>query len=85
MILWVQTGFATRGRGERSGCKGEIFFMKNERFERYIYMGVTAILVLIAAVFVVVSVSGAGGSVRLSGKDPVRSGPCDLWRGSCNF
>ena len=27
--------------------------MKNERFERYIYMGVTAILVLIAAVFVV--------------------------------
>ena len=29
------------------------FFMKNERFERYIYMGVTAILVLIAAVFVV--------------------------------
>ena len=36
-----------------SGCKGEIFFMKNERFERYIYMGVTAILVLIAAVFVV--------------------------------
>ena len=53
MILWVQTGFATRGRGERSGCKGETFFMKNERFERYIYMGVTAILVLIAAVFVV--------------------------------
>lgn len=53
MILWVQTGFATRGRGERSGCKGEIIFMKNERFERYIYMGVTAILVLIAAVFVV--------------------------------
>lgn len=27
--------------------------MKNERFERYIYTGVTAILVLIAAVFVV--------------------------------
>ena len=53
MILWVQTGFATRGRGERSCCKGETFFMKNERFERYIYMGVTAILVLIAAVFVV--------------------------------
>ena len=53
MILWVQTGFATRGRGERSGCKGETFFMKNERFERYIYMGVTAILVLIVAVFVV--------------------------------
>ena len=42
-----------RWQGWRSGCKGENYFMKNERFDRYIYMGVTAILVLIAAVFVV--------------------------------
>ena len=53
MILWVQTGFDTYDMTGRNNCKGETFFMKNERFERYIYMGVTAILVLIAAVFVV--------------------------------
>lgn len=39
--------------GVREAAAKEKFFMKNERFERYIYMGVTAILVLIAAVFVV--------------------------------
>ena len=53
MILWVQTGFATCDRSGEAAAKEKIFFMKNERFERYIYMGVTAILVLIAAVFVV--------------------------------
>lgn len=55
--------------------------MKNERFERYIYTGVTAILVLIAAVFVVFLFLERSAVFAFLGK--VRFVLCtsDLWSG----